>query len=156
MAWKGWEDFIPSAKQYVAPSRLPALSAPDRHEKRAKYGAVPQWVLPGLQMIPVEKGKPKPAGAIRFASQREAERFVTLRRKQELGAIAGLELQPAYSMDVYAANGCKVSIGVYRADFRYMQAGSVIVEDVKGLATPVYKMKKKHVEAQYGVSIVEV
>jgi hypothetical protein len=31
-----------------------------------------------------------------------------------------------------------------------------VVEDVKGMRTPMYRWKKKHVEAQYGITITEV
>jgi hypothetical protein len=31
-----------------------------------------------------------------------------------------------------------------------------VVEDVKGMRTPMYSWKKKHVEAEHGVTIVEI
>ena len=31
-----------------------------------------------------------------------------------------------------------------------------VVEDVKGFKTPLYRWKKKHVEAQYGITVTEV
>jgi hypothetical protein len=31
-----------------------------------------------------------------------------------------------------------------------------VVEDVKGFKTELYRWKKKHVEAQYGIEIVEI
>jgi hypothetical protein len=42
-----------------------------------------------------------------------------------------------------------VRVGIWREDWRD------VVEDVKGLPTPVYKLKKKLVEAQYGIQIRE-
>ena len=47
-------------------------------------------------------------------------------------------------------------IGRYRADFAYQTTDGTIIEDVKGVRTALYTWKKKHVEAEYGVRIVEV
>ena len=103
----------------------------------------------------------------RFASKKEAKRYSDLRALERGGYIVGLELQPEFEMR--AENGKKV--GVYRADFAYWQkAGSehvlprsqplagltYIIEDVKGFKTPMYRLKKRHVEAQYGITIHEV
>ncbi len=43
------------------------------------------------------------------------------------------------------------------ADFSYTdtRTGLVVVEDVKGFKTPLYRWKKRHVEAQYGFRILE-
>jgi len=49
-------------------------------------------------------------------------------------------------------------VGEYRADFRYVEArtGKLIIEDVKGVKTAVYRLKKKLFEALYGIEITEV
>lgn len=99
---------------------------------------------------------------IRFHSQREAARYLDLRLLEKAGEIKELELQPEFPL--YAS--CELPIvperdplklGVYRGDFRYIDArnGEEIVEDVKGFKTPLYKWKKKHVEAQYGIQVRE-
>jgi len=45
----------------------------------------------------------------------------------------------------------------YIADFKVTYAdGRVEIVDVKGVRTDVYRLKKKLVEAQYGITIVEV
>ena len=44
----------------------------------------------------------------------------------------------------------------YYADFEYYENDEYIVEDVKGVKTPVYKLKKKLIEAQYKIRITEV
>lgn len=91
---------------------------------------------------------------IRFDSRREGLHYVSLMGRLERGAIRDLSLQPEYP--IHAAGGAKVA--VYRADFRYVDVatGRVIVEDVKGFKTAIYKLKKKLVEAEYGIRIVEV
>ena len=102
---------------------------------RSKYHAVPTVV-----------------NGIRFASKAEARRYQELRLEQSVGAISGLELQPRYPLHI---NGWK--LGEYRADFRYRNGdGMTVVEDVKGVLTPMYRWKKKHVAAEYGVDVVEV
>jgi hypothetical protein len=47
-------------------------------------------------------------------------------------------------------------ICTYVADFKYLENGKEVVEDVKGFKTPVYKLKKKLVEAIYGIEIIEI
>lgn len=64
-----------------------------------------------------------------------------------------LELQPKYPLTV---NGEKIC--TYIADFKYWDAqkNAEIVEDVKGVRTPVFRIKSKLVKALYGIDIVEV
>lgn len=89
---------------------------------------------------------------ITFDSKREAARYMELMLLQKAGEISRLELQPKYDCVV---NGHKIC--TYRADFRYFDASNSIVEDVKGMKTPVYRLKKKLVEALYpGVKIQEI
>ena len=88
---------------------------------------------------------------IRFASKAEARRYGELKLLKNAGKIRNLELQPKYLLDVGGKR-----IGTYIADFRYRLDGVLIVEDVKGFCTPVYKLKKKLVEALYGITITEV
>ena len=49
-------------------------------------------------------------------------------------------------------------IAHYKADFRYLDdQGCQIIEDVKGVKTPIYRLKKKLVEALHpGVKITEI
>lgn len=87
-----------------------------------------------------------------FASKAEAGRFAELKLMERGGNISGLECQPKYPLVV---NGVKVA--TYVADFRYFdEDGRVIVEDVKGVRTDVYKLKAKLVKALHGIDIVEV
>lgn len=92
-----------------------------------------------------------------FASSSEATRYEQLKKLSDAGQIDRLELQPAYRIVV---NGLPIT--TYRADFRYAvldERGSidrVVVEDVKGMITDVYVIKKKLVEAQYALTITEI
>lgn len=87
---------------------------------------------------------------ISFSSRKEANRYCELKLLQQVGVIYNLELQPKFPLVV---NGKK--IGVYIADFSYVENGNLITEDVKGILTPVYKLKKNLVQALYNVTILE-
>lgn len=94
---------------------------------------------------------------IRFASMAEAKRYGELKLSLKAKRIAHLECQPVFPLIV---NGVKV--GKYVADFRYVvpawdyEEPTIVVEDVKGMKTPMYRLKKKIVEAQYGITITEI
>jgi len=110
--------------------------------------------------------RPNKYGAVRttvdgivFHSKAEAKRYEYLKILERAGDVRNLELQPAFPVIV---NGRKVC--TYKADFRYIdvskegqcgQVGCVVVEDVKGMKTPVYKLKKKLVEALYPGTVIE-
>lgn len=109
---------------------------PIRLPRRAKYGAQPTVV-----------------DGIRFASKAEARRYGELRLLEKAGEVRDLELQPVFPL--HAKRGGVV--GIYRADFRYSdRAWNIVVEDVKGFKTPLYRWKKKHVEQEYNVTIQEI
>jgi hypothetical protein len=89
---------------------------------------------------------------IRFPSKREAQRYGVLKMLEKAGEISWLQLQPSFPVLV---NGVRVF--TYKADFSYFdRTGIAVVEDVKGYKTPMYRLKKKCVKAQYGVEIKEV
>jgi len=88
-----------------------------------------------------------------FDSSAEARRYSELKILEAAGEIIGLVLQPKYEIVVNQKR-----IGSYRADFRYHDVvlHKLIVEDVKGMETPVFRLKKKLVEALYDIEIVIV
>jgi hypothetical protein len=88
---------------------------------------------------------------ITFASKAEARRYDELKLMLKAGAISRLDIQPRFPLTV---NG--VTVGAYVGDFAYMDNGKLVVEDVKGVKTPVYRLKAKLVRALYGIEIVEV
>ena len=51
---------------------------------------------------------------------------------------------------------CGKKICTYIADFMYHENGNKIIEDVKGVKTSVYRIKKKLTEAIYDITIKEV
>lgn len=85
---------------------------------------------------------------ISFPSKAEAARYIELKQLRDAGEIAWFVRQPMFDLP----GGVK-----YYADFLIVWADkTVTVEDVKGFKTAVYKIKKKQVEALYGVAIREV
>jgi len=95
-------------------------------------------------------------GEIWFPSKAEGDRYEQLLEMQKAGTIADLQLQVPYRCAVNGVHVCE-----YRADFRYRinpgRFGSrVLVEDVKGMVTPAYAIKKKLVLACHGIEILEL
>lgn len=97
-----------------------------------------------------------------FDSQSEAKHYWhVLKPRSDAGEISHLKLQPVIRCEVNGKLVCK-----YLADFQYIdtrkvglngQMGATVIEDVKGFKTPVYRIKKKLVEALYkGTVIVEI
>lgn len=108
---------------------------------------------------------------ITFDSAKEAKRYQELKLLQRAGEIRGLLLQPRFPLwahDGVVEHG-PIKIGEYRGDFSYEEKRrgdrgaerlglhwDDVIEDVKGFKTPLYRWKKKHVEAQYGIRVREV
>lgn len=88
---------------------------------------------------------------ITFASKAEAKRYSELKLMQRAGAIINLKLQPKFRLQTGYTNGAGTKIRPidYVADFMYEENGKVIIEDVKGMKTPVYNLKKKIFENKY-------
>ena len=82
---------------------------------------------------------------IRFDSKKEARRYTELKLLERAGKIKELKLQPVFLLqEGFYRNGKAVRQITYRADFEYLdEKGQRIVEDVKGVETQVYKLKKK-------------
>jgi hypothetical protein len=83
-------------------------------------------------------------------SQREARRCEELQLMVKAGIITELTNQPVFDLVI---NGQKVC--AYRGDFRYRDRGVLVVEDVKGHATALYRLKKKLMKALLEIEILE-
>lgn len=81
---------------------------------------------------------------ITFDSRKEADRYCELKLLQRAGEITDLELQVPFTLiPAFSLNGKKHTAIKYVADFVYRRGGKRVVEDVKGMRTDVYKLKKK-------------
>lgn len=85
-----------------------------------------------------------------FDSKREGNRYKELRLLERVGKISNLELQPRFLLqDSFKKNGKTYRKIEYVADFKYIENGKTIVEDVKGMQTDVFKLKHKIFEKVY-------
>ena len=99
----------------------------------------------------------------RFASKAEHRRYQELRLLERAGEIEDLQVHPFWFLlvPVLGTPRSRVVVGRYTADFKYtrLPAEEEVVEDVKGGAatrTEAYRLRKKMIEATYGIKIVEV
>lgn len=115
-----------------------------RRIKGSKYGA---------QRVEVD--------GVRFASKAESERYKTLKEAERRGIIRNLQLQPRFTLlDKFECRGEKIRAIEYVADFKYdipcdevivssvgfsqkVSCYNPVVEDVKGMILPEFKLKLK-------------
>ena len=94
---------------------------------------------------------------IKFDSKLEGARYLQLKMLQKSGKIWGLRVHPRrYPLQVAG----KI-VGHYVPDFEYSEPDETgearaIVEDVKGVRTAIYRLKRKMFEAQYMTQIREI
>jgi hypothetical protein len=124
--------------------------------QRTKYGAKQVIVTEDGVLYDAKAAKANGITGRRFDSKAEGARYVHLRLLEKGGYINDLACQPRF--DLHGLDGTRVCF--YKADFRYLErndAGQLVdvVEDVKGHPTPLYRLKRKLVEAEYGVVIRE-
>lgn len=94
---------------------------------------------------------------IRFDSTKEGHRWCELQTLQKAGVISELQRQVPYELQPsFYHNGKKIRPIQYVADFVYNEGNERIVEDVKGVKTQEYKLKKKMMLYIYGIEIHEV
>lgn len=129
---------IEEYREYLRTGQLPARFQGQGEPKKRKY-----------------HNEPVEIDGLRFDSQAEAKRYYELRMLERSGLIEHLEIHPKLTLTVQG-----VRIGTYSADFRYydIEQSRMVLEDVKSDATKtqIYRWKKRHVKAQYGISIIEV
>lgn len=83
-----------------------------------------------------------------FDSAGEARRYQDLLLLQRAGTISGLVLQPSFAITLNGVHVCKVVL-----DFSYIQDGKRVYEDFKGYDTPVSRLKRKLLRAQFGIEV---
>lgn len=72
---------------------------------------------------------------IRFHSKAERDFYIVLKNLESIGAVKLLELQPKVYM-----TDAKI---LYKPDFLIEEKDQLVYVDVKGMETPVFKIKKK-------------
>lgn len=86
-----------------------------------------------------------------FDSIIERDRYVYLQAAQSRGEIRNLRCQVSFDLDVNGEHICK-----YIADFVYEVVDDIswsVVEDVKGMVTPIFKLKAKLMLAVHGIEV---
>lgn len=102
------------------------------------------------------RNQPTTIDGIWYASREEAAYCHSLRLRERAGEIHNLVLQPPFPIVV---NGIKVAIYYADAAFDDPAFPTRHIIDVKSPATSkdkTYRLKKKIVEAQYSIKIVEI
>ncbi len=92
---------------------------------------------------------------IKFDSKAEVRRYAELKLMEDTGHIKELKLQPKFELQPKYKNnkGQCIRAITYKADFSYIEThsevGKLIVEDVKGVETKEFKLKKKMLEYKF-------
>ena len=90
---------------------------------------------------------------IKFDSVKEAKRYAELKLMERAGVISHLQMQVKF--EVIPKCGKERSSN-YIADFVYQEDGNTVVEDVKGVKTPEYILKRKLMNWVHDIQIKEI
>lgn len=86
-----------------------------------------------------------------FHSKKESLRYRELMLLFRAGEIFDLAIQPEFEFKINDKRMFR-----YIADFSYTDKdGTKVTEDVKGVRTPLYRLKRKIIEASHGIRITE-
>jgi hypothetical protein len=93
----------------------------------------------------------------KFDSGLEYKRYVYLKTLEQSGEIANLVRQVPYTLipAQYKDGKCLFREVKYLSDFEYdvVATGEHIVEDVKGIILPIFRLKQKLMYYQFGVEV---
>lgn len=118
----------PDGRKYTS------AQTPTEKPKKSKYGAVKTEI-----------------DGIKFDSKHEAKRYQELRLLEQAGEITNLRLQVPFELIPKSKYGMPIR---YIADFTYNDLnGQLIVEDAKGVKTPVYRLKRRLMAELKGIEI---
>jgi hypothetical protein len=95
-------------------------------------------------------------GEFTFDSKAEARRYGDLLLLQRAGVITGLELQVPFILaprvHFEGAKRAKPALR-YVADFCYVEGGSQIIEDTKGVLTDAFQIKRHLMLSVHGLNV---
>lgn len=89
---------------------------------------------------------------ITFDSKKEANRYNELKLLERTNVVKDLRRQVPYVLIEKSKYGRSIR---YLADFVYIENGETVVEDCKGVRTPVYLLKKRLMAEKFGILIRE-
>ena len=97
------------------------------------------------------------AGGLKFDSIAESKRYLELKALVQAGEITDLDLQVKFELiPKVTICGRNQRACYYVCDFQYVKDGQTVVEDVKGFATDVYRIKRKLMKHVHGIDVVEI
>lgn len=105
--------------------------------------------------------KPQQIGAEKYRSQHEAGCHARLLVRQRAGMITGVSREVPFvlapKVKIEGEKRARPAVR-YIADFVYsdVASGQVVVADAKGLATPVYRLKKHLMKTVHNIDVVEL
>lgn len=85
---------------------------------------------------------------IKFPSKKEAKRYGELKLLQSKNQVLFFLRQVPFHLEANIKYVCDFMV--------FWSDGSITIEDVKGVKTKIYILKKKQVEARYGITITEI
>jgi len=134
-----------------------------------QHGLIKRDAPPPVSSSPPARNKyhaePIHVDGRRFASKKEAARFLELRLLEKHGAIADLECQPVFPLHVFEVWRSQVpiritTIGKFTADFQYcdLATGEIVIEDTKSdpTKTEAYRLRKRLAEVIHGIHVREI
>lgn len=106
------------------------------------------------------RNTPTQIGAEKYRSAREARRHQALLLLQRAGHISDLKREVPFvlapKVAIQGEDRARPALR-YVADFLYTdENGQQVVEDAKGMSTPVYRVKKHLMATVYGIHVKEV
>jgi hypothetical protein len=117
----------------------------------------------GLSLEPTQATAARPkygnrrkiVNGIEFDSAKEAARYMELQFMRKAGLITDLRVHPVYEIVVCGALVCRVEPDF---DYRQVEGGELVVEDVKSepTKTPAYRLKRKLMKAVHGIEVREI
>jgi len=84
----------------------------------------------------------------KFASKKERKRYLELKELRKAGEVELFLMQTPFHLPGNTKYVCDFQV--------FWNNGTVTFEDVKGIKTPVYSLKKKQVEELYPITITEI
>ena len=89
-----------------------------------------------------------------FDSMAEARRYGELKLMYEAGVIHKLKVHPRYVLlEPFTVKGIRYRGVTYVSDFEYIENGVIVVEEIKGAKTQVWRLKEKLFMDRYGDKI---
>lgn len=135
--------------------------------KKGKFNASPSWACQFCYQPTIkpetkkhrpcpncDEGKDHPQAVQYWDSEAELRRWAELKLLERHGHIQNLQAKPKFP--ILFENKPLKTLRSYEADFAYFKGNERIIEDMKGVRTHIYKIKKELVELMYpGTKILE-